>query len=56
MKPIINLQLPEFKVQAYHNGAFKTVTPVSYTHLHVLFGISLNKRGVTPYERCNAFN
>ena len=26
MKPIINLQLPEFKVQAYHNGAFKTVT------------------------------
>lgn len=26
MEPIINSQLPEFKVQAYHNGAFKTVT------------------------------
>lgn len=26
MQPIINLQLPEFKVQAYHNGSFKTVT------------------------------
>ena len=26
MTPIINSQLPEFKVQAYHNGAFKTVS------------------------------
>jgi peroxiredoxin (alkyl hydroperoxide reductase subunit C) len=26
MQPIINSQLPEFKVQAYHNGSFKTVT------------------------------
>lgn len=26
MQPIINSQLPEFKVQAYHNGDFKTVT------------------------------
>lgn len=26
MQPIIKSQLPEFKVQAYHNGAFKTVT------------------------------
>jgi peroxiredoxin (alkyl hydroperoxide reductase subunit C) len=26
MQPIINSQLPEFKVQAYHNGAFRTVT------------------------------
>lgn len=26
MQPIINSQLSEFKVQAYHNGAFKTVT------------------------------
>ena len=26
MTPIINSQLPEFKVQAYHNGEFKTVT------------------------------
>lgn len=25
MEPIINSLLPEFKVQAYHNGAFKTV-------------------------------
>ena len=24
MQPIINSQLPEFKVQAYHNGEFKT--------------------------------
>ncbi|MDR3220241.1 MAG: peroxiredoxin [Dysgonamonadaceae bacterium] len=26
MEPIINSQLPEFKLQAYHNGAFKTVS------------------------------
>ena len=26
MTPIINAQLPEFKVQAYHNGQFRTVT------------------------------
>ena len=26
MQPIINSQLPEFKVQAFHNGSFKTVT------------------------------
>ena len=26
MEPIINSQLPEFKVQAYQNGAFKTVS------------------------------
>ena len=26
MTPIINAQLPEFKVQAYHNGQFTTVT------------------------------
>ncbi len=26
MQPIINSQLPEFSVQAYHNGEFKTVT------------------------------
>lgn len=26
MTPIINSQLPEFKVQAYHNGEFKTVS------------------------------
>ena len=26
MTPIINAQLPEFKVQAYHNGNFTTVT------------------------------
>lgn len=26
MQPIINSKLPEFKVQAYHNGSFKTVT------------------------------
>ncbi|MDR1601257.1 MAG: peroxiredoxin [Tannerella sp.] len=26
MQPIINSQLPEFKVQAYHNGSFSTVT------------------------------
>jgi peroxiredoxin (alkyl hydroperoxide reductase subunit C) len=26
MQPIINSQLPEFKVQAYHNGSFRTVT------------------------------
>ena len=26
MTPIINSQLPEFYVQAYHNGEFKTVT------------------------------
>ena len=26
MESIINQQLPEFKVQAYHNGQFKTVT------------------------------
>lgn len=26
MQPIINSQLPEFKVQAYQNGDFKTVT------------------------------
>ena len=26
MTPIINAQMPEFKVQAYHNGAFKTVS------------------------------
>jgi peroxiredoxin (alkyl hydroperoxide reductase subunit C) len=26
MAPIINSQLPEFKVQAYHNGEFKTVS------------------------------
>ena len=26
MTPIINAQLPEFKVQAFHNGAFKTVS------------------------------
>ena len=26
MNAIINSQLPEFNVQAYHNGAFKTVT------------------------------
>ena len=25
MTPIINAQLPEFKVQAYHNGNFTTV-------------------------------
>ena len=37
MEPIINSQLPEFKVQAFQNGSFKTVTnedvTVSYTHL-----------------------
>ena len=26
MLPIINQQVPEFKVQAFHNGEFKTVT------------------------------
>ena len=26
MQPIINSQLPSFKVQAYQNGSFKTVT------------------------------
>lgn len=26
MTPIINAQLPEFNVQAYHNGAFKSVS------------------------------
>ena len=26
MTPIINAQLPEFKVQAYHNGQFVTVS------------------------------
>ena len=26
MTPIINAQLPEFKVQAYHNGNFTTVS------------------------------
>ncbi|MDR3235327.1 MAG: peroxiredoxin [Prevotellaceae bacterium] len=26
MQPIINSQLPEFKLQAYQNGSFKTVT------------------------------
>lgn len=26
MEPIINSKLPEFKVQAYHNGEFRTVT------------------------------
>lgn len=26
MEPIINSQLPEFKVQAFQNGTFKTVT------------------------------
>ena len=26
MKPIINSRIPEFSVQAYHNGEFKTVT------------------------------
>mgnify|MGYP003169104580 CR=1 FL=1 len=26
MEPIINSQIPEFKVQAFHNGEFKTVT------------------------------
>ena len=26
MTPIINSQLPEFKVQAYHNGQFVTVS------------------------------
>ena len=26
MQPIINSRIPEFKVQAYHNGEFKTIT------------------------------
>ena len=26
MEPIINSQLPEFKVQAFQNGSFKTVS------------------------------
>ena len=26
MEPILNSQLPEFSVQAFQNGAFKTVT------------------------------
>ena len=26
MESIINTRIPEFKVQAYHNGEFKTVT------------------------------
>ena len=26
MKPIINSRIPEFSVQAYHDGKFKTVT------------------------------
>ena len=26
MEPILNSQLPEFSVQAFHNGAFKTIT------------------------------
>ena len=26
MEPIINSQLPEFKVQAFHNGEFKTIS------------------------------
>ena len=26
MEPIINSSLPEFKVQAFHNGSFKTVS------------------------------
>ena len=26
MEPILNSQLPEFSVQAFHNGSFKTVT------------------------------
>lgn len=26
MEPIINSQMPEFKVQAFQNGSFKTVS------------------------------
>ena len=26
MQPIINAQAPEFKVEAYHNGEFKTIS------------------------------
>ena len=26
MEPIINSQLPKFKVQAFHNGEFKTIS------------------------------
>ena len=26
MESIINTRIPEFKVQAYHNGEFKTIT------------------------------
>ena len=33
MEPIINSQLPEFKVQAFQNGSFKTVTFVCPTEL-----------------------
>ena len=32
MEPILNSQLPEFSVQAFQNGAFKTVT-LSLIHI-----------------------
>ena len=28
MEPIINSQVPEFKVQAFHNGEFKTLIKI----------------------------
>ena len=34
MEPILNSQLPEFSVQAFHNGAFKTVTNNDLKGLH----------------------
>ena len=34
MEPILNSQLPEFSVQAFQNGAFKTVTAAAYLLRH----------------------
>ena len=41
MEPIINSQLPEFKVQAFQNGSFKTVSHEDVKGKWAIFFLSL---------------
>ena len=41
MEPIINSQLPEFSVQAFQNGQFKTVTDKDVKGKWGIFFLSL---------------
>ena len=53
MEPIINSQLPEFKVQAFQNGSFKTVTNEDVKgKLYIKRGMMLPKASARLNIRC----